>query len=113
MKKILIFTALIGCVILGCKKKETVSQAGVYRLDKQVASGGGKDTIYRRTQMKVYTDRYFIWEGTKRVALSISDKPLENIRKSGRGGLDRARDGIQGGIDHLGQRLALGAHAGL
>ena len=63
MKKILIFTALIGCVILGCKKKGTVSQAGVYRLDKQMASGGGKDTTYRRTQMKIYTDRYFVYSG--------------------------------------------------
>ena len=64
MKKILIFTALIGCVIFGCKKKETVSQAGVYKLDKQTASGGGKDTTYRRTQMKIYTDRYFMYSGT-------------------------------------------------
>ena len=64
MKKILIFTALVSCVILGCKKKETVSQAGVYRLDKQMASSGGKDTTYKRTQMKVYTDRYFMYSGT-------------------------------------------------
>ncbi|WP_426670720.1 hypothetical protein ACPPVU_05690 [Mucilaginibacter sp. McL0603] len=64
MKKLLIFAALLGCVIFGCKKKETVSQAGVYRLDKQMASSGGKDTIYRRTQMKVYTDRYFMYSGT-------------------------------------------------
>ena len=63
MKKILIFTALIGCVILGCKKKDQVSQAGVYRLDKQMASGGGKDTTYRRTQMKIYTDKYFVYSG--------------------------------------------------
>ncbi|MBS1519741.1 MAG: hypothetical protein JST50_01995 [Bacteroidetes bacterium] len=63
MKKILILAALISCIIYGCKKKEKVSQAGVYRLDKQMASGGGKDTVYKRTQMKIYTDKYFMWAG--------------------------------------------------
>lgn len=65
MKKILILAALISCIIFGCKKKEKVSQAGVYRMDKQMASGGGKgkDTVYKRTQMKIYTDKYFMWAG--------------------------------------------------
>jgi hypothetical protein len=63
MKKILILAALISCMIFGCKKKEKVSQAGIYRLDKQMASGGGKDTVYKRTQMKIYTDKYFMWAG--------------------------------------------------
>src|SRR5258708_36072528 len=64
MKKILIFIGLVGCVILGCKKKEKVSQAGVYKLEKQMASGGGKDTVYGRTQIKIYTDQYFMYSGT-------------------------------------------------
>ncbi|MBV8389232.1 MAG: hypothetical protein JO080_05475 [Mucilaginibacter sp.] len=63
MKKILILAALISCIIFGCKKKEIVTQAGVYRMDKQMASGGGKDTVYKRTQIKIYTDRYFMWAG--------------------------------------------------
>jgi hypothetical protein len=63
MKKILLIAALLSCIIYGCKKKEKVSQAGVYKLDKQTASGGGKDTVYKRTQMKIYTDKYFMWAG--------------------------------------------------
>jgi hypothetical protein len=63
MKKMLLIAALLSCIIYGCKKKEKVSQAGVYRLDKQMASGGGKDTVYKRTQMKIYTDKYFMWAG--------------------------------------------------
>ena len=63
MKKILILAALISCMIFGCKKKEKVSQAGVYRMDKQMASGGGKDTVYKRTQIKIYTDKYFMYAG--------------------------------------------------
>jgi len=61
MKKILILAALISCIIFGCKKKEKVSQAGVYRLEKQVARGGGKDTTYKRAQVKIYTDKYFMY----------------------------------------------------
>ena len=49
--------------IFGCKKKEKVSQAGVYKLDKQMASGGGKDTVYKRAQFKIYTDQYFMYSG--------------------------------------------------
>lgn len=63
MKKILILAALISCIIFGCKKKEKVSQAGVYRLEKQMASNGKKDTVYKRTQIKIYTDKYFMWAG--------------------------------------------------
>jgi hypothetical protein len=63
MKKILICTALISCIILGCKKTKKVSQAGVYKLEKQMVSGGGKDTVYKRTQIKIYTDRYFMYAG--------------------------------------------------
>lgn len=63
MKKILIVAALLSCMIFGCKKKEKVSQAGVYKLEKQMASGAGKDTIYKRAQYKIYTDKYFIYAG--------------------------------------------------
>jgi len=63
MKRILMLAALISCIIFGCKKKEKVSQAGVYRLDKQMASGGGKDTVYKRTQIKIYTDKYYMYAG--------------------------------------------------
>ena len=63
MKKILIYTALLSCLIWGCKKTEKISQAGVYKLEKQMASGGGKDTVYKRSQIKIYTDRYFMYSG--------------------------------------------------
>jgi hypothetical protein len=63
MKKILIVAALLSCIIFGCKKTEKVSQAGVYKLDKQMASGGGKDTVYKRAQFKIYTDKYFMYSG--------------------------------------------------
>jgi hypothetical protein len=63
MKKILILAAVISCIIFGCKRKEKVSQAGIYKLEKQMVSGGGKDTVYKRTQMKIYTDRYFMYAG--------------------------------------------------
>src|SRR5580704_7398179 len=63
MKRILIVAALLSCIIYGCKKKEKVSQAGVYKLEKQMASGGGKDTTYKRTQIKIYTDKYFMYSG--------------------------------------------------
>ena len=29
-----------------------------------MASGGGKDTVYSRAQVKIYTDRYFMYAGT-------------------------------------------------
>jgi hypothetical protein len=63
MKKILICAALLSCAILGCKKTEKISQAGVYKLEKQVVSGGGKDTTYARTQIKIYTDHHFMYAG--------------------------------------------------
>lgn len=63
MKKIFIAAALLSCIIFGCKKKEKVSQAGIYNLEKQMVSGGGKDTVYVRKQIKIYTDRYFMYAG--------------------------------------------------
>lgn len=64
MKRILILAALLSCIIGGCKQTKKVSQAGVYKLEKQMASGGGKDTVYSRTQIKIYTDKYFMYAGT-------------------------------------------------
>jgi hypothetical protein len=64
MNKILIYAALLSCLILGCKKKEKPSQpsqAGVYELQKQVLSRGGKDSTIKRTQIKIYTDRHFMY----------------------------------------------------
>ncbi len=61
MKTTLIFASLMVCAILGCKKTERVSQAGVYKLEKQTVSGGGKDSIYHRSQYKIYTDRFFMY----------------------------------------------------
>ncbi|MDB4919375.1 hypothetical protein [Mucilaginibacter sp.] len=64
MNKILIYAALLSCLILGCKKKENSSkagQAGVYELEKQVITGRGKDSTIKRTQIKIYTDRYFMY----------------------------------------------------
>lgn len=63
MKKILIYAVLMGCAVLGCKQSKKASQAGVYRLDKQMASGGGKDTVYARSQIKIYTDKDFMYAG--------------------------------------------------
>ena len=63
MKKILILATLISCIIFGCKKKEKVSQAGIYRMEKQMASGKGRDTVFKRTQIKIYTDKYFMYAG--------------------------------------------------
>jgi hypothetical protein len=63
MKKILIYTALLSCIIWGCKQSKKISLAGVYKLEKQMASGGGKDTTYARSQIKIYTDKYFMYSG--------------------------------------------------
>ncbi|MDF2431877.1 MAG: hypothetical protein JWP44_1508 [Mucilaginibacter sp.] len=64
MNKILIYAALLSCLILGCKTKEKPSEgslAGVYELEKQVLSRGGKDSTIKRTQIKIYTDRYYMY----------------------------------------------------
>ncbi|HZX59508.1 MAG TPA: hypothetical protein VFE54_12310 [Mucilaginibacter sp.] len=63
MKRILLYAALLGCIICGCKTSKKTSQAGVYKLEKQMVSGGGKDTVYTRTQIKIYTDDHFIYAG--------------------------------------------------
>lgn len=63
MKKILIYTALLSCIIWGCKQTKKISQAGVYKLDKQMVKGGTIDTTYARSQIKIYTDDHFIYAG--------------------------------------------------
>jgi len=63
MKRIIIYAALLSCAILGCKKTGKLSQAGVYKLAKQTVSGGGKDSTYERTQIKIYTDDHFMYAG--------------------------------------------------
>jgi hypothetical protein len=62
MKKVLMFTALFACMIYGCMKaKKEPSQTGVYKMNKLTVSNGGKDSVYARTQMKIYTDKYFTY----------------------------------------------------
>ena len=62
MKKILLCAALLSCMMWGCeKKKKTIAQAGVYELQKQMVSGGGHDTVYKRSQMKIYTGGHFMY----------------------------------------------------
>ncbi|MFI5162551.1 MAG: hypothetical protein ACHQHN_14825 [Sphingobacteriales bacterium] len=63
MKRILFYSALLACIIYGCKSSKKVSQAGIYQLQKQMVSGGGKDTVYARTQIKIYTNDHFIYAG--------------------------------------------------
>lgn len=63
MKKLLLCAALLGCIVGGCKKTPKISQAGVFKLEKQMVSGGGKDSVYARTQVKIFTDRYFVYAG--------------------------------------------------
>jgi hypothetical protein len=64
MNKILVFAALLSCLILGCKQKEKVSQSGlegVYELTRQVLKGGKTDSTIKRDQVKIYTDRHFLY----------------------------------------------------
>lgn len=63
MKRILICAALLSCMISGCKKIEKISYSGVFKLDKQVVSGGGKDTVLAKEQMKIYTDHNYMYAG--------------------------------------------------
>jgi hypothetical protein len=63
MKKILIYSALLSCMISGCKKIEKIYYSGVLKLDKQVVSGGKKDTVIAKEQMKIYTDHNYMYAG--------------------------------------------------
>ena len=63
MKKILIAVVLFSCIVSGCKKVKRLSYQGVFKLEKQTISGGKKDTTWIREQMKIYTDRNYIYAG--------------------------------------------------
>src|SRR6202008_643917 len=64
MKRIILYAVLAGCLYAGCKSSPTKSpQAGVYKLEKQMTSGGGKDSVYTRSQIKIYTDGHFVYAG--------------------------------------------------
>ena len=63
MKRIIIYAALLSCALIGCKKGQKFSQAGIYKLVKQTVSGGGTDSTYKRTQIKIYTDHNFMYAG--------------------------------------------------
>jgi hypothetical protein len=56
------FSILIAFILCGCgKAKKEPSQTGVYKMNKLTVSIGGKDSVYARTQMKIYTDKYFTY----------------------------------------------------
>jgi hypothetical protein len=56
------FSALLIGIFIGCKSsKKQSTQAGVYKTDKITVSVGGKDSVYARTQMKIYTDNCFAY----------------------------------------------------
>jgi len=63
MKKILIYMALAADIISGCRKIVRSSYSGVFKLEKQVISGGGRDTLMDLSKMKIYTDHYYIYGG--------------------------------------------------
>jgi hypothetical protein len=63
MKRILVFAALLSCMLAGCKKNKGLSMTGVYKLEKQWISGGGNDSVYQKTQIKIYTAHQFIYAG--------------------------------------------------
>lgn len=66
MKKNLIYVALLGFAISGCRKVESVSYSGVFKLEKQVIKVGEKDTLMDLSKMKIYTDHYYIYGGIGR-----------------------------------------------
>src|SRR5882757_4317964 len=63
MKKVLTFVVLVSCIFWGCKKVKKISYAGVFKLEKQTISGGGKDTAWIKDQMKIYTNQNYIYGG--------------------------------------------------
>ena len=63
MKRILCSAAVLSCLLIGCKKNKTLSMTGVYMLEKQWISGGGNDSVYKKTQIKIYTGHQFIYAG--------------------------------------------------
>jgi hypothetical protein len=65
MKNTLTSVFLISCLALGCKQAEKApkSLAGVYKLEKQKLTGGKIDTTYQRKQIKIFTDKFFMYAG--------------------------------------------------
>jgi hypothetical protein len=62
MKKVLMLAALTACMIYGCTKtKKEPSQTGVYKMNKLTVNSGGRDSVYARTQIKIYTDKFFAY----------------------------------------------------
>lgn len=86
MKKIIIVAALLIFIITSCKspKQNVPTQAGVYKLEKQMASGGGRDTVYARKQMKIYTDNYFMYGAfapDSSVGFGVGSYKLDSVNK--------------------------------
>jgi hypothetical protein len=62
MKRILFYAGLGICILYGCNKtKKAPSQTGVYKMSKLTVSSGGRDSVYARTQIKIYTGNYFAY----------------------------------------------------
>lgn len=88
MKKIMIAAALLVFAIAGCKQTEKstppVTQAGVYKLEKQMVSGGGKDTVYKRIQRKIYTDDHFMYAAfapDSSVGFGVGSYKMDSVNK--------------------------------
>ncbi|WP_183567211.1 hypothetical protein [Mucilaginibacter sp. SP1R1] len=86
MKKNIIVAVLLIVIIAGCKspKTETPTQAGTYKLDKQMVSGGGKDTVYARKQMKIYTGSYFMYAAMapdSSVGFGVGTYKMDSVNK--------------------------------
>lgn len=85
MKINVIVGVLLIAIVLGCKPaKNTPTQTGVYKLEKQMLSGGGKDTIYKRTQMKIYTDDHFMYAALapdSSVGFGVGTYKLDSVNK--------------------------------
>lgn len=62
--KILVYAALLSCVMAACNGKEESAGKGVegvYELKKQTISGGGKDSTVKREQIKIYTNKAYMY----------------------------------------------------
>ncbi|MDN3551372.1 hypothetical protein [Mucilaginibacter aquaedulcis] len=87
MKKIMIVAVLIIFAIAGCKQPKSappVTQAGVYKLEKQMVSGGGKDTVYKRIQRKIYTDDHFMYAAfapDSSVGFGVGSYKMDSVNK--------------------------------
>src|SRR5471030_3315859 len=63
MKRILFFAGVLSFLLIACNKNKNLSMTGVYKLEKQWISGGGNDSAYKKTQIKIYTAHQFIYAG--------------------------------------------------